>query len=598
MTQKKEMTGAQILVQSLIDQGVDTIFGYPGGAVLDIYDALYEASDRIFHLETSHEQHACHAADGYARATGRTGVVLATSGPGATNLVTGIATAYLDSVPLVAITGNVANPSIGTDAFQEVDITGITLPITKHSFFVRDVSRLQEIVCEAFALAQLGRPGPVLIDIPKDVQNARHTYSPISALNAASEQPTGEDPAQAAGKAPAQVVGRESAQVASAKPVQLPDEATIQEAARIINEAQRPFIYFGGGAAFSCSGERIITLAERICAPMASSLMGISAVPTKHPLYLGMQGMHGHYAATMALNGCDCLIALGVRFNDRATGDRTRFAPNHKIVRVDIDSSELSKTVYDQIDLVGDVATILDKLLELIRPNTHKDWHQEVQNMRAQEKGFADYRETLTPKTVMEAINACRAADMPVATDVGQHQMWAAQHLSFSQPRTFISSGGLGTMGFGLGAAIGAHMGSKKRSLLVTGDGSFGMNLGELATIADNNLPITIVLLNNGVLGMVRQWQTLFYSKRYSHTTFEHAFSYVDVASAFGVQAVQAQTPEELAAALKMSLAQDGPMLIECAIDSNEFVTPMVPPGGSVEDLMVNEDDIRAKVGE
>ncbi len=581
MRQTEEMTGAHILIHTLIDQGVDTIFGYPGGAVLDIYDALYQVSDKILHIETSHEQHACHAADGYARATGKVGVVLATSGPGATNLVTGIATAYLDSIPLVAITGNVSNAVIGTDAFQEVDITGITLPITKHNFFVRDVARLQEMVCEAFDLAQSGRPGPVLIDIPKDVQIARSTYTSKPRTQRTQHEQ--------------QTQHAQRTQLTSAQPF---DRSALEQAAEFINEARRPYIYFGGGVLSSGSGEAVVALAERISAPMGSSLMGISAVPSKHPLHLGMQGMHGRYASTMAVNYCDCLIALGVRFNDRATGDRTRFAPNHKIVRVDTDSSELSKTVYDRVDLVGDVGTILHDLLELIRPNTHEEWRREIRELRAKEKGFADYRSTLTPKVVMETINECRMSDMPVVTDVGQHQMWAAQHLVFTKPRTFITSGGLGTMGFGLGAAIGAQLGTGMRSVLVTGDGSFGMNLGELATLADNNLPITIVLLNNGVLGMVRQWQSLFYGRRYSHTTLNHKLNFVKLACAFGVEAVRVETPRDLTAALTSSLAQDGPMLIECAIDCDELVTPMMPPGGSVDDLMVNEDDIHARMGE
>lgn len=562
----EELTGAQILVQTLVDQGVDTIFGYPGGAVLDIYDALYQARDKIRHIETTHEQHAAHAADGYARATGLTGVVLATSGPGATNLVTGIATAYLDSVPLVAITGNVGNANIGTDAFQEVDITGVTLPITKHNYFVRDVTRLQDVVREAFELASSGRPGPVLIDIPKDVQVARCAFE--------SREPVVPD-----------------------RPHEV-DVASLEEAAAVIDAARRPFIYFGGGVSVSGAGDRVAALAERIGAPMGCSLMGVSAVPTEHPLFLGMQGMHGHYSSTMAMNACDCLIALGVRFNDRVTGDRTQFAPNHKIVRIDIDSSEMSKTVYDRVDLVGDVGTTLDALLGLVRPNTHEEWRREVREMRAQEKGFADYRETLTPKTVMDTINARRSPEMSVATDVGQHQMWAAQYLSFSEPRTFITSGGLGTMGFGMGAAIGAQVGTDARSILVTGDGSFGMNLNELSTMADHDLPVTVVLLNNGVLGMVRQWQTLFYGKRYSQTTLDRKVDYVALARAFGIEATHVDTVADFDAALQASLASDGPALIECAIDADEFVVPMVPPGGTVSDLLVNLDDIRAKVGE
>ena len=560
-----QLTGAQILIQTLIDQGVDTVFGYPGGAVIDIYDALYAASDKIRHIETTHEQHACHAADGYARATGRCGVVFATSGPGATNLVTGIATAYLDSIPLVAVTGNVSNAAIGTDSFQEVDITGITLPITKHNYFVNKVEDLQYIIREAFAIATDGRPGPVLIDIPKDVQVGKCEFtskSPYS-LNSGRTVP----------------------------------QESFERAAEVINASKRPYIYVGGGTIASGASDLVIQLAERISSPIGCSLMGISAVPTTHSLYLGMEGMHGHYTSTMAMKNSDCVIALGARFNDRSTGDLSKFPANHKIVRVDIDSSEMSKTVYDQVDLVGDVGQILKRLLPLVKPNTHEEWRREVREIAAQEKGFADYRDTLTPKAVMEVINAHREPDMPVATDVGQHQMWAAQYLDFTQPRTFLTSGGLGTMGYGMGASIGAQFGTGKHTILVTGDGSFGMNMSEMITAVDNQLPITVVLLNNGALGMVRQWQSLFYGQRFSQTTLDRKVDYVALAKAFGANACHVDDVAGFDEAFAASLEATGPTLIECPIDKDEFVTPMMPAGGSMDDIIVNNDEVNARLG-
>ena len=558
------LTGAQILVQTLIDQGVETIFGYPGGTVIDIYDALYDVSDKIRHVETTHEQHAAHAADGYARATGRTGVVLATSGPGATNLVTGIATAYLDSVPLVAITGNVAGNVIGTDAFQELDITGVTLPITKHNYFVRDVARLQDTVREAFALANSGRPGPVLVDIPRDVQEASYSFESKTPILPRTHR--------------------------------VPSREVIEEAAAAINAAKRPFIYVGGGVVASDAGREVVELAERIGAPIGCSLMGISGVPTDHPLYLGLQGMHGHYASTMAMDDCDCLIALGSRFNDRATGDRSKFRPSGKVVRIDIDSSELNKTLIDKVDVRSDAKTALRELLPLIEPAKHAVWAREVGVLRTRQQGFADNREGLTPRRIMEAIDRHRAQDMPLVTDVGQHQMWAAQYLGFSQPRTFVSSGGLGTMGFGMGAAIGAALATGRPTILVTGDGSFAMDMAEFVTAADYEVPVTVVLLNNGVLGMVRQWQSLFYGQRYSNTTLARKADYVAVARALGGSGVRVDSIDELNAALEKAVASGLPTLIECPVDKDEFVTPMLPAGGTMEDLVVNMDDVHRRL--
>ena len=559
------LTGAQILVRTLIDQGVDTIFGYPGGTVIDIYDALFDEADRIRHIETTHEQHAAHAADGYARATGRTGVVLATSGPGATNLVTGIATAFLDSVPMVAITGNVAGAVIGTDAFQELDITGVTLPITKHNYFVRDIDRLQDTVREAFSLANSGRPGPVLVDIAKDVQEASCAY--------ASKPPI------------------------APRPHRVPRPEVIQAAADAINAAKRPFVYVGGGVIASDAGAEVIALAERIGAPIGSSLMGISSIPTDHPLFLGMQGMHGRYACTMAMDDCDCLIALGSRFNDRATGDRTKFRPSGKVVRIDIDSSELNKTLDDQVDVRSDVKTAMRELLPLVQQASHPRWEQTVRHLRKSEAAFADCRSGMFPHTIMEAIDRHRTPDMPLVTDVGQHQMWAAQYLHFSRPRTFVSSGGLGTMGFGLGASIGAALATGRHVVLVTGDGCFAMDMAELITAADHDVPVTVVLLNNGVLGMVRQWQSLFYGQRHSNTTLARKADYVAVARALGASACRVETIEELDEALDRALATQGPMLIECPVDKDEFVTPMLPVGATMDDLIVNMDDVNQRLG-
>lgn len=559
------MTGAEALVETLIDEGVDTIFGYPGGTVLEIYDALYDRKDRICHIETTHEQHACHAADGYARATGKCGVVLATSGPGATNLVTGIATAYLDSVPLVAITGNVSNAMIGTDAFQELDITGVTLPITKHNYFVRSADRLQHIVREAFALAQSGRKGPVLVDIPADVQRELVEFDP----------------------APAEV----------RRTPQLPLPEELQEAADAINSAERPFIYFGGGVVSAGAADEVAELSSLINAPVGCSLMGVSGIPTATPRFLGMQGMHGHFASTKALNASDCVIALGVRFNDRATGDRTKFGPSGKVVRIDIDSSELSKTVDDRVELLGDVKATLAALLPLIEPNTHEAWARRVRELRAEEKGYDDYRDGLTPKNVMDAINAAKGDEVDVVTDVGQHQMWAAQYLSFSRPRSFITSGGLGTMGFGMGASIGAALATGRHVLLITGDGSFAMNMAELMTAADYEVPVTVVLLNNGVLGMVRQMQSLFKHQRYSETTLARRADYVGIARDMGVSGMRVSTLGELKDALERALAAPAPALIEVPIDKDEFVTPVLRIGASMDELIVNMDDVKRRMG-
>lgn len=554
-----QLTGADILIRTLIEQGCDTVFGYPGGQILNVYDSLYKYQNEIRHMLTAHEQGAAHAADGYARATGKVGVVMSTSGPGATNLVTGIATAYLDSIPLVAICGNVPTTQIGTDSFQEIDITGVTLPITKHNYFVGSVENLADTIREAFALAQSGRPGPVLIDVPKDVQTAVCDYKP---------------------QAPVLPEERHAAK-----------DVRIKEAAALINVSKRPFIYFGGGLITSEAQEEMLALAEKIDAPIGCSLMGLSGIPTDHPRFLGMQGMHGHYASSMAMHDADLIISLGVRFNDRVTGNREKFAKLAQIIHIDVDGSELSKTVNSACGLRGDVKLTLQKLIPLVNAEQKPDWEKAVKALKETENDYLDIRPGLTPRNAIMTLNKHLSANTAVATDVGQHQMWAAQNLFFKTPRRFVSSGGLGTMGFGLGAAIGAAYGTKERSVLVTGDGSFGMCLNELATAVSYHVPVVILLMNNGVLGMVRQWQTLFYNKHYSNTVLNRKTDFPALARAFGADGETASTPEELDAALGRAFAYNGPYVVDCRIDKDEFVLPMLPPGGSMDDIIVKVGD-------
>lgn len=552
------LSGADIIVKTLIEQGCDTVFGYPGGQILNVYDSLYTHQNEINHILTAHEQGAAHAADGYARATGKVGVVISTSGPGATNLVTGIATACLDSVPIVAICGNVPTTQIGTDSFQEIDITGVTLPITKHNYFVGRVEELADTIREAFALAASGRPGPVLIDVPKDVQIACCDYEP--------QPPAKPEPPKAA------------------------KEIRIKEAANYINAARRPYIYFGGGMITAGAQEEMLCLADMIDAPIGCSLMGISGIPTDHPRFLGMQGMHGHYASSMAMHHADLIISLGVRFNDRVTGNRHKFATGAKIVHIDVDGSELSKTVNAVCGLRGDVKPTLDALLPLITAGEKPEWRAEVDGFRAGEDEYLDHRAGMTPRNAILTLNRHLGENTAVCTDVGQHQMWAAQNLSFRTPRRFISSGGLGTMGFGFGAAIGAAFGTRERSVLVTGDGSFGMCLQELATAVTYNVPIVILILNNGVLGMVRQWQTLFFNKHYSNTVLNRKTDFPAFARSFGADGETVTTPEELDAALTRAFAAEGPYIVDCRIDKDEFVLPMLPPGGSMDDIIVKAE--------
>ena len=547
-----KLSGADIIVRTLIEQGCDRVFGYPGGQILNVYDSLYLHQDEITHVLSAHEQGAVHAADGYARASGKTGVVIATSGPGATNLVTGIATAYIDSVPLVAITGNVPSTHIGSDSFQEIDITGVTLPITKHNYFVSSVDELADTIREAFVIAKSGRPGPVLIDVPKDVQIAMCDYEP--------EAPVVADEKQSA------------------------DDERIKAAAECINNCERPFVYYGGGLVSSGASDEMLQLAELIDAPIGCSMMGISAIPTDHPRYLGMQGMHGHYASSVSMHNADCIIALGVRFNDRVTGNRAKFAVGAKIVHIDIQAAELSKTTNDAHGLRGDAKLTLQKLIPLLKKSEKPEWQKQISEFIEEEKASLDSREGMTPRNVLETLNKYLGRNTPVATDVGQHQMWSAQNLKFGHERRFITSGGLGTMGFGLGAAIGAQMATDEHAVLVTGDGSFGMSLNEMATAVSYNVPLVILIMNNGVLGMVRQWQTLFYDKHYSNTVLNRKTDFVELAKAFGADG--ATTLDELDSALEKAFSVNSPFIVNCLIDKDEFVLPMLPPGGSMDDII------------
>ncbi|MFA5562235.1 MAG: biosynthetic-type acetolactate synthase large subunit [Eubacteriales bacterium] len=545
-------TGAQILVEALIRQGVGTVFGYPGGAVLDIYDELYRNRDRLRHVITAHEQGAAHAADGYARVSGRPGVVIATSGPGATNLLTGIANAYLDSVPMVAITGNVAVPLLGKDSFQEVDIVGITQPVVKHNFIVREVAELEGTIAEAFALASGGRQGPVLVDIPKSVQRAACEYR-------------GEGPAP------------------RPRPLKEPD---LTEALEAIARAERPFIYCGGGVLASGAGAEVLELSRKLSAPIGLSMMGLSAIPRSYPLNLGMCGMHGRYASTYAQSEADLMIAVGVRFSDRATGRIEEYTKNCTVVHIDIDEAELGKNVPSIIEVCGDAKQTLTRLLPLVTERQHRQWVDTVLSLRAKDDAAAE-EARFTPAAIIRRVRQAVPPETVVATDVGQHQMWVMQHYPVERPRTLLTSGGLGAMGFGMGAAIGGCLANgRKRTVLFTGDGSFGMNLNEMATAVSQRLPLLVVLFNNGVLGMVRQWQNMFYESRYASTTLERRTDFVALARAFGADGATVRSSDELKAALTQAAAVEGPFLLDCRIDPDAKVLPMIPPGGSVREMI------------
>ena len=555
-----KLTGAEIVVRTLIEQGVTDVFGYPGGQIINVYDALYKYKDEINHVLTAHEQGAAHAADGYSRATGKVGVCIATSGPGATNLVTGIATAMLDSIPMVAITGNVPCSLIGKDSFQEIDITGVTLPITKHNYFVNKIEDLADTIREAFAIAKSGRPGPVLIDVPKDVQVATFDYEP---------------------KQPLPKI-----------PLRIAKDSELDEAIKLINEAKRPYIYIGGGAAGLGMGEEIVEFANKIDAAIGCSFMGLSAIPEGCDRFLGMQGMHGHYASSMAQNESDLIIGIGVRFSDRATGNVSKYAKNSKIIQLDPDFAEINKNVKVDCGIVGDVEHSFKKIAAAASANAKPEWIARIEQLKAEEAKIeseiaAESTATLPPKKVFDVINARKPAGTVIVTDVGQHQMWTAQCIKFDRTRRFVSSGGLGTMGFGLGAAIGARVATGDTTVLITGDGSFGMNLNELATVVSHGIPVIIVIMNNGVLGMVRQWQTLFFGKRYSNTVLtDRKTDFVKLAEAFGAVGMRATTKEEFDAAFAKALEIGRPVVIDTIIDKDEFVLPMLPPGGSVDQII------------
>ncbi len=557
-----QLNGSEIVVECLKEQGVDTVFGYPGGTILNIYDTLYKHSDEIRHILTSHEQGAAHAADGYARATGKVGVCLATSGPGATNLVTGIATAYMDSVPVVAITANVTLPMLGKDSFQEVDIAGVTMPITKHGYIVKNVEELADTIRRAFTIARSGRPGPVLVDITKDVTAAVCEYVP--------------------------------------KPVEVGPRAyrcteeEIGQVAEYIRAAKKPYIYLGGGAVASDACEEVAAFAELIDAPVCDTLMGKGAFDGRSERYTGMIGMHGTKTSNLGVSQCDLLIALGARFSGRVIGNPKKFAENARIIHMDIDAAEINKNIRADASLVGDLKLVLQELNRRLEKQEHSDWMKTIADLKTKYPLKYDDSQLSCPY-VIEAIDRVTKGEALITTDVGQHQMWAAQYYRYTKPRTFLSSGGLGTMGYGLGACIGAQLGQPdKLCINIAGDGCFRMNMNELATASRYNIPIIQVVINNHVLGMVRQWQTLFYGKRYSQTVLNDRVDFCKVAEGLGCTAIRVTTREEVEPAIEKAIALKAPVLIECIIPEDDKVFPMVPAGAAISDVF-DGDDLKKK---
>ena len=564
MAETRVLNGSEILIECLKEQGVKTVFGYPGGAILNIYDALYKHQDEITHILTSHEQGASHAADGYARVTGKVGVCLATSGPGATNLVTGIATAFMDSIPMVAITCNVGVSLLGRDSFQEIDITGVTMPITKYNFIVKDITKLADTVRRAFTIAQSGRPGPVLIDITKDVTAAEYEYTP-------------QEPAP---------IERQTDTIR---------EEDVETALEMIRKSQKPFIFVGGGAVLSGASEELKVLAHKIQAPVADSLMGKGAFDGTDELYTGMVGMHGTKTSNFGISECDLLIVAGARFSDRVTGNASKFAKNAKILQIDVDPAEINKNIHTHASIIGDLKVVLRKLNARLDPMNHEDWLQHVEMMK--DMYPLRYAKTqLTGPFIVETIDELAKGDAIICTEVGQHQMWAAQYYKYRKPRTFLTSGGLGTMGYGLGASIGAKMACGDMGhpdtpvFNIAGDGCFRMNMNEIATATRYNIPIIQVVVNNHVLGMVRQWQNLFYGKRYSHTVLNDAVDFVKLAEAMGAKAYRVTRQEDLKPVLEEAIALQAPVLIECQINCDDKVYPMVSPGAPIQDAFDDTD--------
>lgn len=561
-----KISGSQIVIECLLEQGVDTVFGYPGGAILNIYDALYKNSNRIRHILTAHEQGASHAADGYARSTGKVGVCMATSGPGATNLVTGIATAYMDSIPVVAITCNVTQAQLGKDSFQEIDITGVTMPITKHNFMVRDVNDLADTIRKAFHIAKSGRPGPVLIDIPKDVTASQTEYEPVNPETLNFDIPS--------------------------KIIHSPSKDQILNVIKMIDEAERPFIYAGGGVQIAGACEELKSLAEKANIPVSMSLMGKAVFPNKHPLSMGMIGMHGTYVANTACDKCDLLLAIGCRFSDRVIGDPKKFAGNAKILQIDIDPAEVNKMIEVDNALIGDIKQILSEISSKIQKKEPGKWNEQVNEWKKIVPPSYNKKQDLSPKFIFEYVNSKVKQDTIITTEVGQHQMWTAQFYDFMQPRTFLTSGGLGTMGYGTGAAIGAQFANPEKTIVhFAGDGSFRMNCNELATIQHYELPIIIVVLDNHALGNVRMWQTLFYEKRYSNTTLDFGPDWEKLAFAYGIQGYHVKNEEEFKKAFDDALKSKKPAVIDAEIYIDEMVLPMIPPGKPVEYLMLDVKD-------